>query len=183
VTHDQEEALTMSDRIGVMREGRLVQLAEPQDLYRSPADHHVASFVGETNLFECDVRLVDNESAEVTLSERRVSARMRRQDHIGSPLSAGPALLAVRPEVLSVGAASTDFTLDAGVVETLFLGNVAVLLCESAGGARVRVQIPTSDHHRYALGDTVRVGWNLSDSRLLPAAGSAAAVGANLRGR
>lgn len=181
VTHDQEEALTMSDRIGVMREGRLIQLAEPQDLYRNPADHHVASFVGETNLFRCDVRQVDADTFDVSLAEHESATRTRQPAHMAAPLSEGPALLAVRPEVLIFNAPATDFAVEMKVVETLFLGNVAVVLGESEGGAQVRVQIPAADHHRYGLGDEVRVGWNLADSRFLPAA--AAVEGANARGR
>ncbi|MFT3821647.1 MAG: ABC transporter ATP-binding protein [Rubrivivax sp.] len=181
VTHDQDEALTMSDRIGVMRDGRLIQIAEPQDLYRNPADHHVASFVGETNLFPCDIRQVDAQMFDVTLAERESTARTRHAANTAVPLSEGPALLAVRPEALTLDGIATDFAVDATVVETLFLGNVAVVLAESQGGTRLRVQIPAVDHHRYVLGDAVRVGWSFADSRVLPAAATAAS--ASVRGR
>jgi spermidine/putrescine transport system ATP-binding protein len=55
VTHDQEEALTMSDRIAVMNKGRLLQIGEPQEIYESPSNRFVADFIGETNLLPCQV--------------------------------------------------------------------------------------------------------------------------------
>lgn len=98
VTHDQDEALAMSDRIVVMRSGKIVQLGTPQEIYRTPVHPFVASFIGNANLIEvtgdaaaqaggCDVRLADGQV-------------IRAQTPLGN-LNAGKQLLAVRPHLIS----------------------------------------------------------------------------------
>jgi len=67
VTHDQEEALTMSDRIAVMNAGEVLQLGNPKDIYQTPANHFVASFIGETNFVEVEIISSDKEIARVRL--------------------------------------------------------------------------------------------------------------------
>jgi spermidine/putrescine transport system ATP-binding protein len=67
VTHDQEEALTMSDRIAVMSEGRVQQIGTPREIYETPLNRFVADFIGETNLLDVDVRSVENGLAAILL--------------------------------------------------------------------------------------------------------------------
>jgi spermidine/putrescine transport system ATP-binding protein len=69
VTHDQEEALTMSDRIAVMNHGRLLQVGNPHEIHDAPADRFVAGFIGETNLLKGRVRSVTDGTAEVALAD------------------------------------------------------------------------------------------------------------------
>ncbi len=100
VTHDQEEALSMSDRIAVMEKGKVLQVADPKTLYEAPASRAVASFIGTMNLFEGRVASVSGSSAvvethalgriEAQLAERRVTRRRQfraRGDPAGEPFA------------------------------------------------------------------------------------------------
>ena len=90
VSHDQEEVLSLADRVAVMNEGRVIQVGTPEDLYRHPADSFVASFVGRTNLFELVVQ-----GSEANLPFGRVSLDRAAE---------GVVVLAIRPEHLEISA-------------------------------------------------------------------------------
>jgi iron(III) transport system ATP-binding protein len=95
VTHDQEEALAISDRIIVMRNAEIAQEGSPRELYESPADRFVADFIGDANLVEVEITGIEGEMAQVRVGEtvRHLPAR---------GLGPGPAHLAVRPEALII---------------------------------------------------------------------------------
>ncbi|MFB6127829.1 MAG: ABC transporter ATP-binding protein [Halolamina sp.] len=104
VTHDQEEALAISDRVAVMRAGTVEQVGRPRAVYREPATRFVAEFVGDNNVFEGEVVGVDGETA--TLSVDDVDARLRVS---GAELRPGDcATVCVRPERLRVGKAGDE---------------------------------------------------------------------------
>ncbi|WP_348520778.1 ABC transporter ATP-binding protein [Algicella marina] len=110
VTHDQEEALTMSDRIGVMSAGRLLQVGGPREIYEQPANRFVADFIGETNFLEGEavagaVRLATGESVPVADDTPR-----------------GAVTLAIRPEHVSVLPPGTADTLAATLVDSTYFG-------------------------------------------------------------
>ena len=134
VTHDQEEALAISDRVAVMRDGATEQVSPPRELYRRPASRFVAEFVGDNNVFEGDVieparteptdesppetKGVGNGSHETTI---RVAEKTLRIDAAGRDLAAGDAVtFCVRPEHLTVDADAN--TLTASVESVEFLG-------------------------------------------------------------
>ena len=94
VTHDQEEALTLADRIGVMRDGRMAQVGTPATLYEQPADRFVASFLGAANILPC---VVAADGVSVSLTALGTVVRAARP---GPP---GPGLLALRSERLRIG--------------------------------------------------------------------------------
>jgi iron(III) transport system ATP-binding protein len=96
VTHDQEEALAMSDRIAVMRAGRVEQVGAPQAIYQQPATAFVASFVGITNLLAGDVVARNGDAVEVRVGASSVRARTKQG------MAAARAVLSLRPEMLHV---------------------------------------------------------------------------------
>ena len=98
VTHDQEEALTMSDRIAVMNEGQILQLGPPEEIYERPRTRFVADFIGQTNFLDVTVREVSGDTAVVELPG--VGA-MRVRRPADGPTS-GPAVLAIRPEKVAL---------------------------------------------------------------------------------
>jgi putative spermidine/putrescine transport system ATP-binding protein/spermidine/putrescine transport system ATP-binding protein len=104
VTHDQSEALSLSDRIAVMAHGRIRQLGTPQELYREPSDRFVASFVGDVNVLRARLAAIHGATAEVLVADQRVtvSSRTLRDAQPGAPID-----LFVRPEDLRVVEAST----------------------------------------------------------------------------
>ncbi|TVQ31001.1 MAG: ABC transporter ATP-binding protein [Geminicoccaceae bacterium] len=127
VTHDQEEALAISDRIVVMREGKIAQVGAPRDLYERPADRFVADFIGDANLVEAEVVALADGMAEVALGPLRCRLP-------ATNTYAGPALLALRPEALVLHDALTPDRLAARVVRASYLGShVAYVLATPAG--------------------------------------------------
>jgi len=97
VTHDQEEALAVSDEIVVMRNASIAQIGTPRQLYDAPADRFVADFIGEANIIPCEITGVDGETATIRIGDftHKLAAR---------GLSAGKAAVAVRPTRLKLGA-------------------------------------------------------------------------------
>ncbi len=119
VTHDQEEALSISDRIVVMHEGRADQIGSPFDIYNRPASRFVASFVGTLNMLEASVSEPGKNS--IDLDGRTITVQEKLDHHPkGKPLT-----LALRPEAVSLEARkSHDTSLDATIEDVHFLGSV-----------------------------------------------------------
>ena len=131
VTHDQEEALSMSDRIVVMNAGRVEQVGAPFEIYNRPATRFVASFVGTLNLIEG--RVTDAGAGRVEVTGGVLD--------LGRPLSEGKVTLALRPEAVRLGRRDGRDLVLPGVVEVAeFLGSV-VRLRVVAGGARLALDM------------------------------------------
>lgn len=119
VTHDQKEALTMSDRIMVMQRGHIEQLGTPFDLYDDPASPFVADFIGQANLIPGTLVEKDGDYGVFAVGDRKIKARLGKQ----SPATVGQeALLVVRPENLSF-ATNSDNALPVKIVNRLFEGD------------------------------------------------------------
>ncbi|KUI32103.1 spermidine/putrescine ABC transporter ATP-binding protein [Mycobacterium sp. IS-1496] len=142
VTHDQEEALAVADRVGVMNQGRLEQLAAPAELYAHPATPFVAQFVGLNN----------EVPATVTSGRARVlGADVPALE--GSITGDGVAL--VRPESVTVTAGDTP---NATVSSVAFLGSISRVYCALGDGSVLSAQLPSSQATRFSAGDAVTVG-------------------------
>ena len=165
VTHDQEEALSMSDSIAVMREGRIVQSGSPQELYDAPASRYVADFVGESNFFSGSVTRVSGEIAEIEIAGgQRLSASVNAK---APALAIGAAgVIVVRPEVVGLwrqGAAPKDLSLcrKATVRNRIYLGDHSEFSLSAEGLGDVLARIPKSAALATELvpGDDVEIGW------------------------
>jgi spermidine/putrescine transport system ATP-binding protein len=166
VTHDQEEALTMSDRIAVMNEGLILQLGDPVTLYEQPANRFVADFIGESNFLHATVVAVQETTAELNVGGQRVRASTGAE-----PLAPGQEVwITLRPEKAVL--ASRDVAGLAGRVrEKVYIGTDTRYLVEVASGemAIVRVQnAPGSDRPVFRRGDEVTVCWDAQDARVVP---------------
>jgi ABC-type Fe3+/spermidine/putrescine transport system ATPase subunit len=141
VTHDQEEALTMSDRIVLMRQGRIAQLGTPRDLYDRPASRYVADFIGETNLLAGTV--VESAGGMAAL---RVGGTILR-GVTDAPLAPGSeAWLTVRPEAiaLSNGATPAVHNVVHGTVsDAVYAGSTLRVHVTLPGGRRVVANVPS----------------------------------------
>jgi spermidine/putrescine transport system ATP-binding protein len=163
VTHDQEEALTMSDRIAVMNEGIIEQVGGPEDVYERPATTFVAGFIGVSNLMPGRVTAVHGERVTVAL-EAGVSVEAPRND-----LANGEGCHAVvRPEKLLISRASEPApdglpSVDGVVDSSVFLGTATQIVVRLAGDVRMTVLIPNADEaERQRLpggGADVRLSW------------------------
>jgi len=158
VTHDQEEALTMSDRIAVMNAGRVVQLGSPKEIYRQPRTPFVANFVGVSNLLEGVVCARRDGMATVALPG---GWRFEK------PCSEPPApdqkvLVAVRPEDVRIGGAGGE--LPGEIEDVIYLGSRVTLVVRLAGGAVIHAEDAASrTAEAYGVGDRVHVGWDGGD--------------------
>ena len=167
VTHDQDEALTMSDRIGVMRAGRVEQSGTPREIYEAPATLFVTTFIGQSNVLEVMAGPRDSEHASATLEGYRLIAAG------GSGISEGaPARLVVRPENILMGdevALNGLVALDARVVGETYQGPMMRYRLRLGAQELVAERQNQSHLTRWHPGDTVKIGWDPGRARLLPA--------------
>jgi putative spermidine/putrescine transport system ATP-binding protein len=149
VTHDQEEALTVADRLVLMSDGEIRQIGSQRDLYERPADRFVASFVGRSTFLD----------GKVTAPGRfETAGGLALQCRGDAP--AGPAVLALRPERLSLEAADQDNRLPGKVEFVSYLGAVLELRVRLSPADRVALQLPNRGGATLNVGDAVEVGWS-----------------------
>ena len=139
VTHDQEEALTMSDRIAVMSAGRLQQLGEARDIYERPVNRFVADFIGETNLL--DARL---EAADSSVATCRLANGLTLEcDAIGNARPGADVHISIRPERMTLAAAS-GVPWQGTVKENIFVGTDVQTVVQLQGGIELTVRTQNS---------------------------------------
>jgi spermidine/putrescine transport system ATP-binding protein len=167
VTHDQEEALTMSDRIAVMRAGRIEQLGAPAEIYERPESAFVADFIGTTNLFRG--RIAGRAGAAVLLECG--GATLRAAAGGAAPGGGGEAVVALRPEKVVLGPTGPmDNTLACVVTHLVYLGDSVVYHLRSEEGLELEArELARPDAAAYAVGDRVRAGWQAEHATLLHA--------------
>jgi putative spermidine/putrescine transport system ATP-binding protein len=154
VTHDQEEAMTMSDRIAVMNAGRIEQFGTPTEIYSRPRTRFVADFIGEINLFECTWR-----DGSFRLDEGVV---LPTDDHRPS----GAGTVAVRPERMRF--APADQALLSGRVEsTSFVGGQTIYRIVTEAGRRLLVKEISAGASSHPVGGVVGIRWNPQDAVVL----------------
>jgi spermidine/putrescine transport system ATP-binding protein len=166
VTHDQEEALTMSDRIAVMQQGRVEQLGLPEELYDHPKTRFVADFMGTTNLLKGSVESIADGVAAVRL-EGGEACRATASDGMRS----GYAIeISVRPEAVTIGAPGTGggASIQGRVEQSAFLGAGVQYQVRSQGGSLMSVIAPKSGP-RFVAGDDVEIAWAPRDALVVGA--------------
>jgi spermidine/putrescine transport system ATP-binding protein len=166
VTHDQEEALSMSDRICIMREGQIVQSGSPRELYDEPLNRYVADFVGKTNFFDGEV--IDSNDSGVNVKSQSGQVLAGTQPKGAPSLSKGSkACIAVRPEMISItsvndSSSSAGSTINGQVMNRIFLGEHSEYLVATEGYGNVMVLSPKSIesiNKSFSPGDNVSISW------------------------
>jgi spermidine/putrescine transport system ATP-binding protein len=165
VTHDQEEALTMSDRMAVMNDGRIEQMGQPHELYEQPANAFVAGFIGTSNL------LAAQATADGIVAGTHVVVPAGRRDDTAAP-GAG-VMVSIRPEKVLVGRALGDgcVRLRGTVSDVVYLGASTQVYVQLDGCPRIQaVSFHAGGAHDEvpAPGDEVTVGWHPEDVRVVP---------------
>ena len=157
VTHDQGEALTMSDRIAVFDKGVIQQIDAPATLYEKPANNFVANFIGENNALDGTVESVDGDTCQV-----RLTNGTRVQASVGNVAKVGErTVLSVRPESVQLNVQSLGCANRLGgyVKEILYQGDHLRVRVELAGRREIIVKAPAAQHkHRFDTGDAIHVG-------------------------
>lgn len=164
VTHDQEEALAVSDRVAVLNGGEVEQVGAPRTVYREPASRFVAEFVGDNNVFEGRVLATADDELRVAVGDQEF--RLTATD-VTEP--SGPVTFCVRPEHLRIGPAAADqsnrFSVTVENVE--FLGE-STRVHTDWDGRRITLRVgELTDIDRIAPGEAVSVGFDPADGRLL----------------
>ncbi len=159
VTHDQEEALTMATRIGVMQAGKLAQIGSPAEVYEQPTSRFVAEFLGTANILPVTVREARPDGVVLAMNglDVQVHATRPMPDAAGETL-----LLAIRPERLRLGAADTPNRLPAVVTERAYSGDSVTHTLRLADGTLVRAMHSLRDGlgaERVEIGDSVVLSW------------------------
>jgi spermidine/putrescine transport system ATP-binding protein len=165
VTHDQEEALTMSDRIAVMSNGRVEQVGPPREVYESPDTAYVADFLGASNLMDATASGANSGGAAVTLGEFHLIAGEGEED------SVGPVKLCIRPERVQLepaGAAGQNRV--PGMIErVVYVGSVMQVIVNLAPGERIQVMVQNEGEQiAHRQGDAVTAYLPVDALRVLP---------------
>jgi len=167
VTHDQEEALTMSDRIAVMSKGVALQIGKPEEIYERPASKFVADFIGDTNFIDGVVKAQNASTVEIELSGTGViCVESRRTFTSGQQVS-----VAVRPEKLRLNAEVKDGNnIEGRVEDVIYIGTDTHYGVRFAGGQKVRVReqnVNQEYHQLSSSGDKVKVSFTRTSPRIL----------------
>ncbi len=158
VTHDQEEALTMSDRIAVLAEGKVEQVGGPQEIYARPGTTYVAGFLGSANIFDADLLTTVDGEATCAALDTKIGAR------VDADLGPGPAAIVIRPERIAM--VGPDDSLPPGrnvlrgmVRDIVYLGAATRVRIELPAGQTLTVDVANHDGPssvRYPPGSTVQ---------------------------
>lgn len=168
VTHDQEEAMSMSDRIAIMLDGHIEQLGDPETVYEHPTSAFVAGFIGRNNFWQGTAT-----SDGAIASDGTVFVAMRPEEHVPTGQAA---LAAVRPECINLAAVkphANQNTVSAKVAGVSHFGDVLQYVVTA--GARdvlardILVQVPRTNPSRFAVGDLVSCSWSAEDVYLFSA--------------
>ena len=166
VTHDQQEAMVMSDRIAVLRGGIVEQIAPPEGLYEEPERAFVARFIGENNQLHGRVTaMLDGDVCEVETGDERVRALKVVPCGVGDDVT-----LSIRPERVAINPEPGRYKneVNATVEDMTFLGDHLRIRLAACGRRDFIATIPNVLGHGGLLeGDTVRIGWTVSDCRAL----------------
>ena len=167
VTHDQSEALTMSDRIAVFNDGMIQQLATPTELYERPVNSFVAQFIGEHNTLKGRVLSINGGGCTVEVDGARIEALA-----VNVPGAGAPTTLSLRPERVRINPpeAACHNLFEAEVEELIYLGDHTRARVRLCGNDEFVIKGPNAEG-RPALdaGSRIRVGWKKEDCRALDA--------------
>lgn len=162
VTHDQEEALTMSDEIAVMNEGQIEQLGTATEIYEQPETEFVADFIGETNLIRGEYQ--ENDDGPVVIGD---GLRFTVPQTAGA---SGNISFAVRPEKIRIGEGAPDLpnAFSATIIDEIYKGNLGKFVVELSNGKRLTVDMQIRDRGQYlSTGQEVTVGWSPDNTVVL----------------
>jgi spermidine/putrescine transport system ATP-binding protein len=171
VTHDQEEALTMSDRIAVMNAGRVLQVGTPMEIYERPASRFVADFIGESNFLRGTVQAASSAAATVVIADRfPVEVPADRQLTVGQQVT-----VAVRPEkvrLVPIEAPGTNGLLHGRIEEVIYIGTDTFYVVRVSDDTTIRVR-SQNDRNRLdgglllPVGTPVSLTWATDAARIL----------------
>ena len=170
VTHDQQEAMVLADRIVVMNAGRIEQAGTPEELYASPRSLFIADFVGRTNRLAGEARECADDVVRVALRNgATITARRAGSVRVGEKV-----VCTIRPENMRIASSDgepIDNVIPAGTRRRSFLGSSVDLAVEDSAGVEVLVQLPANATRVPAPGDAVNIAFRRDDCLCFPTSG------------
>jgi spermidine/putrescine transport system ATP-binding protein len=171
VTHDQEEALTMSDRLAVLHQGRVLQVGTPEEVYSSPSCSFVANFIGVSNVLSGMVQEGDGDTASVMVE----GIGLLRASAPPGLMTGAAVLLTIRPERLKLsrdhnGTHGSYNQLTVHVAKAIYSGNEMHYLITLPNKRTWKVRVPNTDgsSKRFSVGESAYVRWQAAEAVLLP---------------
>ena len=168
VTHDQDEALSMADRIAVMRNGAVEQIAEPGALYESPSNRFVADFIGRINLIKGEVS--GSNKGNLTISTQQLGK-------VSLPFEGdaqGKVCLAIRPEKISISKKASKsksrISTKGKIVDWAYFGDNSHMIVANENGQKIGVVIQNTNRDSvdsFDIGDQVHLSWSPKDTLVL----------------
>ncbi len=161
VTHDQEEALTMSDRIAIMHDGILDQLGTPSEIYETPKTRFVATFIGETNTFDGCIRKIDREHISIMIENGNICG-------CGNDFALNEYItVSVRPEKMKYSDTPVDgFTIKARVKDYVYVGSVIKCIVSLPNGNELKIE-RLAGEELPKLGTSIYIYWEEKDAVLI----------------
>ena len=162
VTHDQEEALTMSDQIVVMNNGKVEQMGDPHTLYSRPQSVFVANFIGEANLLRAKVVGADASSTALTWNGKQVGATPSAH----RPKQGDPVFIVVRPEAIQLSSAPGANSFAGKIRQRVFKGNHTSMVIEVDDGSRLNALVNPGESEAIS-GEDVWLGWRPASATVI----------------
>ena len=164
VTHDQSEALTMSNRIAVFNDGKVQQLSSPDELYEKPVNSFVAEFIGENNTFAGEVSDISKDKCKVKLNNAEILA-----NPISVKSKGDRTTVSLRPERALINPSNKMDNLHSGKIEeVIYHGDHTRVRINLLGNPEFILKVPNSSSNLdIKLGNEIKIGWNSEDARAL----------------
>ena len=165
VTHDQSEALTMSNRIAVFNDGVVQQLSTPDILYEKPENSFVAKFIGENNTLNGEVKAINGNICTVDLNDNKgiVKALKVNVNSVGDKTQ-----LSIRPERVFIDSSNSEENVFTGkIIELIYLGDHIRARLDVCGNNGFIVKVPNEGSFKHKEGDVLNLSWNSEDVRAL----------------
>lgn len=163
VTHDQEEALTLSDKIAVMKAGKIIQMGTPEEIYETPHDTFVASFLGQANFFKGSIAEKQGDTYTLKMKNGEIMRFISQKE-----LKAGEAMaITVRPEKMDVKKEAKGLNLKGKVLFVTYVGDTTVYRIESLGQEVIVQRQNSGSAEKFGIDDEVYLSWKPENNLVL----------------
>ena len=156
VTHDQDEALSMSDRIVVLRNGKIEQIDSPTDIYDRPNSLYVAEFIGDANVIHSKVESIDEDKKLINLEDNMVG-KLNGEFKVGDKVD-----IVIRPENIKVSGTLKNKNSFTGIVKELIYDGSSTKLIFKIDGEMIKVVVFGNDK-KYEVGQELNLYWDIED--------------------
>jgi len=175
VTHDQDEALSMSDRVGIMKDGEIAQVGKPTEIYKSPRNTFVADFLGESNILTGSIESINGDRNKFILNGKNGKTSFNVNNLNGADINGEEVNISFRPENIIIYKSNSEFSndtddfveIDGEIITKTFSGQFTTFLID-VQGHEIRASLTGSEHFtKYQEGENIKTGIKHDDIRVL----------------